>query len=218
MFTGLKKFSAAGVARAAIGADLLYRGLGGHCHIYEALGVSTANGEQAHAGTRGDSAEVHRSITIGKPVEEVYAFWQDPQNLAKIMAHFAEVSPAGDTRTHWRVRGPLDRTAEWYSEHFNDDSAHCMGWRSLPEGKIANDGSIEMRRAPDSFGTEVTLRLRFEPPSGAAGRALAKQLGFIPRTIAEKALRRAKALMETGEIPTLAHNPSGRTGALANIV
>jgi hypothetical protein len=38
-----------------------------------------------------------------------------------------------------------------------------------------------------------------EGPDAAAG------------AMAFKALRRAKALAETGEIPTLAHNPSGRS-------
>jgi uncharacterized membrane protein len=218
VFSGLRKFSAGGVARAAIGADLLYRGIGGHCQIYEKLGVSTANGRELHAGARSDAPEVRRSITIGRPVEEVYAFWRDPQNLAKIVAHFADVTPAGENRTHWRIRGPLDRTAEWTSEHFDDDARMRQSWKTVPESKIGNEGTVEFRLAPDSLGTEVHLYMRFEVPGGAAGRALARKLRFAPRLIAEKTLRRLKALMETGEIPTLAHNPSARKGAMANIV
>jgi hypothetical protein len=40
-----------------------------------------------------------------------------------------------------------------------------------------------------------------------------KTLSIIPRTIAEKSLRRFKSLAETGEIPTLAHNPAARLTA-----
>jgi hypothetical protein len=39
----------------------------------------------------------------------------------------------------------------------------------------------------------------------------------VPRTIATQALRRFKSLVETGEIPTLEHNPSARTDASANV-
>ena len=40
--------------------------------------------------------------------------------------------------------------------------------------------------------------------------AVSKLLGFVPKTIAMQSLRRFKSLAETGEIPSLASNPSGR--------
>src|SRR5207248_7890988 len=40
---GLKKGSISGLALAAIGGGLLYRGVTGHCGIYDRLGINTAD-------------------------------------------------------------------------------------------------------------------------------------------------------------------------------
>jgi len=52
--------------------------------------------------------------------------------------------------------------------------------------------------------------VRFEPPGGAVGQALADRLDVVPRGFLGTALRRWKALVETGEIPTTGDNPSAR--------
>jgi uncharacterized membrane protein len=49
---GLLKGSMSGLALAAIGAALIYRGHTGHCHLYEAFGHSTAEGEQQENSRR----------------------------------------------------------------------------------------------------------------------------------------------------------------------
>jgi hypothetical protein len=45
-------------------------------------------------------------------------------------------------------------------------------------------------------GTEVVLRLRFDPPGGAIGDALARLWGMSPATLAVRALDRFKELAE----------------------
>src|SRR5687767_14048947 len=42
---GLKMRSLPGVLLSVLGGSLVYRGVTGHCHAYEALGVNTAEGE-----------------------------------------------------------------------------------------------------------------------------------------------------------------------------
>ena len=51
--------------------------------------------------------------------------------------------------------------------------------------------------------------MRYNPPAGFAGRAIAKVLQREPNVQARRDLRRFKMLMETGEIATNA-GPSGR--------
>jgi uncharacterized membrane protein len=41
-FYGLSRRSLAGAGLAALGAGLVHRGISGHCHLYQALGVNTA--------------------------------------------------------------------------------------------------------------------------------------------------------------------------------
>ena len=39
---GLSRMSLGGLALAAVGGSLLYRGMTGHCHLYSAMGINTA--------------------------------------------------------------------------------------------------------------------------------------------------------------------------------
>ncbi len=197
-------------AGGLLGADLIYRGATGHCHLYSALGVNTAEKKKPGSQIDQTAPAVHRSITIARSPEELYSFWRDEHNLARIMAHFAEVTPGPDSSTHWRVRGPVQQVFEWHSRLISDEPGHKIAWETLPGTEIPNRGEVVFKSAPDGMGSEVSLQMQFEPPLGAAGARLIKALNKVPRAVAGKALRRFKSLVETGEIPTLEHNPSGR--------
>lgn len=207
---GLRKPSPGRLLAAAAGADLIYRGLTGHCALYGTLGVNTAARNKSGADIPANAPEVKRAITIGKPPEELYAFWRNPDNLAKIMGHFAEVTPERDGILHWRVRGPLKQVFEWDSRHTEEQPNRVLTWQTLPGSTLVNHGRVTFQPGPDSTGTEVTLQMQFEPPLGSLGAGLVSVLHKVPRAIAGQSLRRFKSLVETGEIPTLAENPSGR--------
>jgi hypothetical protein len=65
------------------------------------------------------------------------------------------------------------------------------------------DASIEVGDESGDWGRVVTVTLRLEAPVP----------GMAAATLAGKVVRRLKALAETGEIPTTAHNPSARADA-----
>lgn len=212
----LRRRSLGGAVAALAGGELLYRGISGHCHLYEALGLSSENEHRRRkAETGAGIMQVERSITIAKPADELYRAWRDPQTLARTMAHFAEVTAVGEDRQHWRVRTPGEQDMEWDSRIVDDRPGEHLGWESLTGAELPNRGSVSFRPAPGGRGTEVTLRLRFEAPGGTVGQALAKRLG-VPRLLVLKGLHRFKSLVEAGEIPTLEHNPSARTVVRTN--
>lgn len=163
--------------------------------------------EGPHGQEQGGEPEAERSITIGKSAEELYRRWRDPQTLTRVMADFATVRTSGGGRFHWKVEGPLGRTYEWDSETVGDRPGTSVGWRSQPGADLPNEGSVRFRPATGDRGTVATLRFRFDPPGGLAGKLVgAKSLGLA----ADKALRRFKSLVETGEIPTTERQPAAR--------
>ena len=126
------------------------------------------------------------------------------------MARFATVRGSGEGRMHWKVEGPLGHAFEWEAETV-DRPGGDIGWRSLPDAAIPNEGSVRFQPAPAGRGTVVTLQVRFDPPGGALGEGLIKLLGSTPlELVAEAALRRFKNLVETGEIPTTVRQPAAR--------
>lgn len=127
-------------------------------------------------------ADARRVLTIGCDADTLRDLWGDPVRLARVLAE----PYTGDPST-WTV----DEVAVV-------DGVVRFRARSGQEQPLTASGEVTFRPAPQDLGSEVTLELELDGPDLAAGAA------------AHKALRRAKALAETGEVPTLAHNPSAR--------
>ncbi|MCU4972033.1 SRPBCC family protein [Halobacteria archaeon AArc-m2/3/4] len=113
-------------------------------------------------------------------------------------------------RYHWTADGPLDRQLAWESKIVEDRPGEFLRWETLEGATIPHTGTVHFRSAPGDRGTEVTLSIHVDPPGGTVGEALVNRTNLIPKTLVGTALRRFKSLAETGEIPSLEQNPSGR--------
>jgi uncharacterized membrane protein len=161
---------------------------------------------------RGDrGVKVSRAVTIRRPADELYAFWRDLENLPRIVKHPLEVRRLSDLASHWSASAPPgDRRVEWDAVIINDEPGKLIAWRSREGAEIANAGTVRFSPAPGDEGTEVTVTLEYNPPAGKLGAWLAKLSGEEPAQQVAEALRRFKALMEAGEIPTTEGQTSGR--------
>ena len=163
--------------------------------------VAVALGRRAWRRRGRAQVELQRSITVQQPRAEVYRQWLDPQNQAVIWSHVAELVDGTEQAARWRANGPLGRSLEWETRVVEEREGELVRWHST--GDLAGEGSVELRDAPGDYGTEVTLRAAFD---GVAARVL----GDPAKLVLAKTLRRFKSLVESGEIPSTEHNPSGR--------
>jgi uncharacterized membrane protein len=210
LFRSLTRRSLGGMVLAII---LLYRGISGHCYLYQILGINRADRKQSESETSDDASTIERSITVEKPATELNRFWREPESLSKIMGDFVEVTRVSHDRAHWRIRGPFGRNVEWETQIVEDRPGEILRWKSINGTRIPSEVSVRFRPAPKDWGTEATLHFRIERPGGLLANWRAKRLSMLPRILAEKGLRRFKSLAETGEVPTLEHNPHARAGA-----
>lgn len=186
------------------GGYLLYRGLTGRDHIYQALGIN-------RAGSNGQGGiQVERTLTVNRPRAEVYAFWREFERLPRFMEHLESVQPLDGSRTHWVARGPLDTAIEWDAETVEDRPNERIAWRSLPGSEVENEGGVDFKDAPGGRGTEIHVRLSYQPPAGSASAAAAKLLGEEPSRQVLDDLRHFKQMIETGETATITGQSSGR--------
>jgi uncharacterized membrane protein len=144
--------------------------------------------------------EVNKTLTIRRPVQEVYAFWRDFQNLPRFMNHLESVEVVDDRRSHWKARGPAGQTMEWDAEIVADEPGERIEWRSLEGSDVEHTGSVRFKTAPGERGTEVHVELRYDAPAGKLGAALAMLFGEEPRQQVQDDLHAFKQVMETGEV------------------
>lgn len=142
---------------------------------------------------------VTKSITIGRPRDEVYRFWRDFTNLPVFMAHLESVEIL-DGRSRWRAKAPAGMKVEWDAEILQDEPGEIIRWRSLAGAEVPNQGTVKFVDAPGGRGTIVRVELVYDPPAGILGAAVAKLFGEEPEQQIEGDLRRLKQVLETGEV------------------
>src|SRR5207248_5457243 len=72
---GLSRESLGGLALAAIGGSLVYRGATGFCHMYDALGINSAGARGPHASVPARSGvRIEKTFTVHRPAAELYRF------------------------------------------------------------------------------------------------------------------------------------------------
>jgi uncharacterized membrane protein len=157
-------------------------------------------------GRRG--IHVEETVTINRPVADVYRFWRDFENLPKFMKHLDSVAVREAGVSHWVACGPAGTTVEWDARIINEITNKVIGWQSLEGSTVSTAGSVNFDET--SHGTRVTVHMQYNPPAGKLGAALAWLFGEEPSIQVRDDLRRLKQLFETGEIATTEGQPSGR--------
>jgi uncharacterized membrane protein len=130
-------------------------------------------------------------VTIAVPTERVEQFWRDPDQLSVVLGDIADVEATGQDRFRWRLQD--EPNVSWDSRLVAESGrVRYVGTSD------DNELSVSCRAAPRDLGTEVTLRVKTPAP------------GLLSGAAAYKVLYRLRALMQTGEVPTIQFNPSAR--------
>jgi uncharacterized membrane protein len=191
---GLSKRSPLGIAMAATGGTVIYLG--------------------AKPNTLRRKAHARSTVLLNCSPAEAYQFWHDLENLPRFMNHIESVTKTGDRRSHWVALGPFGTRVNWEAQIDEDRANEHISWHSLPESDVQVVGSVSFRPAPANRGTIVEAAMEFRSSAGALGSAAAKFLGKHPGFLMRQDLRRLKALIETGEIPTTDGQSHGPRSAI----
>ena len=125
------------------------------------------------------------------------------------MRHLQSVEVISDNRSHWMASGPFGKTVEWDAEIYTEQENEHIAWRSLAGSQVDTAGSVHFRKLPGDRGTEVTVTLKYDPPAGKLGAAVAALFGESANHQVKEDLRRFKQIMEAGEAPTIEGQPRG---------
>jgi uncharacterized membrane protein len=210
---GIRRGGALGILASVVGGGLALRGVTGHCHLYDSVGIDTSekgdNDSPFHKGLLASKIHVTKSVTINKSPAELYEFWHNFENLPQFMTHLESVTVTDEKRSHWKAKAPLGTSVEWDAEVTSDIENERIGWVSTAGSQIPNSGVVEFRPTSNR-GTELRVVLTYEPPAGEIGALFAKLFGEEPNQQVSEDLRRFKQLMESGTIMTVDGQTSGR--------
>jgi uncharacterized membrane protein len=192
---GLSRRSKGGVLAAAAGAAVAYQGV-------------KWSGEPQRNFARA-------TVVVNGAQNEVYRFWRQFENLPRFMHHLDSVQRVGDGQWKWTAIGPAGKPISWIADIVAERENDLIAWRSVQGSDIQVDGVVEFRPATGNRGTMVDVMVQYRPPTGAGGRALMKLLGKDPSWLMRQDLRRFKALLEAGEIPTIEGQSHGPRSGIA---
>jgi uncharacterized membrane protein len=190
-----------------LGLALLHRATTGYCPLYQAMGITTHSTKTSDTSVIGrrkvrtDSAvKVEQAIIIQRSSQDLFEFWQNLENLPKVMRHIRTVVRIDDRKSHWTVDSLMEMPPlEWDAEIITLKKDRRIGWQTLPGSPVDHTGSVEFRPIGDGRTTEVLVKLQYDPPGGPIGAGIAKLLGEDPSAKILEDLTEFKNNMESSE-------------------
>jgi hypothetical protein len=180
----------AGVAAAAgTAAFLLARRTGSSGVPIEE--ISDAPDHVWRRGTsRYDADRFGKTVTVGRPREELYREWRDFTRFPRFMENVERVEKLDEKRSRWTIKAPGGSTVELVTVMTEDRPGEAIAWKSEPESDIATEGRAEFIEAGPGRGTMVRLIIRYDPPGGIVGKGIAKLFQREPHIQARRDLHR----------------------------
>jgi uncharacterized membrane protein len=137
-----------------------------------------------------------QAITVGVPRRDVIDLFQDANRLARAFGDVADVHRLSVDRLRWSFLLDGYDGADWDCVVIVEDDMRLRYVDVHPERDTGI--VLDFRDAPQDRGTEVIAHVSTPAPGALTG------------AVVFKALYRARALLITGEVPTIDHNPSAR--------
>jgi uncharacterized membrane protein len=145
-----------------------------------------------------DMPEIHvkESITINRKASDIYRFWRHLENLTHFIGHLDSVEDLGDGHNRWTLKTPMGPIS-WESEIIEDKENEIIRWRSMPDSRVENSGSLSLVEKEGDDATKATMELRYKPPGGHDSFLKAKLLEVITDFQIKEDLRNLKRIMES---------------------
>jgi uncharacterized membrane protein len=146
------------------------------------------------SGDRG--IKVEKSCFIRETPHVLYEFWRDLANLSRIIKHPVAISTPSATESHWEVSAPGKHPVSWDAVIINDEPDQLIAWQSKDGAQVPNAGSVRFTPTAGDGGTEVTVKLDYDPPGGKLGELVARFTRDAAGQQVSDALARLKYLFE----------------------
>ncbi|MFY0483884.1 YgaP-like transmembrane domain [Flavobacterium sp. PLA-1-15] len=179
------------ITQSIAGTTMLARGITGYCPVYDAVGKG--------GRMKSTNVNIRTSVSINKPVAEVYTFWRNLENLPMFMQHLESVVEKDKVTSHWTASGPGGiGKISWDAHILMDEKNKMLSWHSLPDSTVDNAGKV-LFKDNGAGGTELDVTISYHAPLGVAGEAAAKLLNPFFERMVKSDIQSLKTFLEIGE-------------------
>ncbi len=145
------------------------------------------------------SQRVHESIEVQAPLQEVFTYWSNLENLSRIMSNVEEVRVMDQEMSHWRIKGPLGKTVEFDARTTEMSPERGIGWNSTGENDIETSGQVRFEEVANGR-TRIDVTMNYaDPPGGKVGEVVANAVSNPEREMRED-LENFARQVERGEL------------------
>lgn len=138
--------------------------------------------------------DITKTIIVKRSLPEVYRLWANFTNFPQFMEHITEVRLTGPKTSHWAMEGPAGTKFEWDAETTRLEENQRIAWNSKRDSAITTSGQVTFKSLSHNE-TEIALTMRYDPPAGKLGEAVAKLFAH-PESRVEEDLRHFKEFAE----------------------
>jgi uncharacterized membrane protein len=143
---------------------------------------------------------VQRTVVIHAPVEKVWDFLTDFEQLGRFLPGVKSLYDLGNDHYRWGFRiagGEVFEIEERVTERVPEER---LSWESISNSPVSYRGTVRLQREGDD-ATRLNVYFQYAPPGGAVGAALASLFGLDAKSQFQQAIMRIKPFLETGNAP-----------------
>jgi uncharacterized membrane protein len=141
---------------------------------------------------------IQASVTIQRPVNEVFSFYRDFKNLPDFLGDVIAIEQLGPATSRWTIQGPLGIRVNWTTRVTEERANELIRYETATLPGLKTYWEIHFAPGPQAGQTEV--REVMKTPLGKLGRAALALIGKFPAEEVSSNLHRLKQIMETGRV------------------
>jgi uncharacterized membrane protein len=162
------------------------------------------------AGGGNRSGSIEASIVIERPVDDVFAFYQDFRNLPAFLGDVVRIELGGDRTSRWTIAAPLGLAVHWTVVVTDVRPNEFIAYETTSQAAPAR---WEVSFAPAPVSGTTTVREVMTIRGGRIAQAALAALGKPPAKEMRANLQRLKELLETGHVTTMDYAVANKFGA-----
>ena len=163
---------------------------------------------QTDTTSASDRNLIEATITIKRPVTEVFGFYRDFKNLPSFLGDVMAIEPTGPATSRWTIEGPFGIRAHWTIEVSEVRENELIRYETVTSPPTKTYWYIYFALGPEPGETQV--REVMKAPGGRLVRDALALIGKYPAQEVLANLHRFKQVMETGRVTDTTYAVPGK--------